>query len=177
MSSNLREQALEEAVVTALHKKIGDTLSGLRTGMQDTLETLDVEKLGVRLPDGQKVASIVGTNPDPKPDITDQDKFLDWVAKHAPGELVERQVTIREVRPAYLTALFAEMTKAKATEAVVEGGEVVTVDGVTMKEGTRTHSVRFEGGDEGRDAIAAAWFAGDLKHLTGLRALTAGGEQ
>ncbi|MHB9861901.1 hypothetical protein [Streptomyces sp. YIM S03343] len=176
MSTNLAQQALEEAVGTLLKDKVADYVKGLRTTMQETLESTDIEKLGIRLPGGRKVASVVATNPDPKPEITDEEQFLDWVAEHAPGELVERQVTIREVRPAYLTALFAEMTKAKAAEAVTSGGEIVPVNGIRMKEGTRTHSVRFEG-DEAKTAVAAAWAAGELRHLVGLRELTGGGAQ
>lgn len=177
MSSTLQAQVLEEAVLSVIGDRLGDALKAARTTTQTSLEETDVEKQGVRLPDGTKVASISAVNPDPKPEITDQEKFIDWVTKHAPGEVTERQVTIREVRPAYLTALVAEMTKAKAPEAVVEGGEVVTVDGVKMKQGTRTHSLRFEGGDEGRAKVVAALLSGDLAHLRSVKELTAGGEQ
>jgi hypothetical protein len=177
VSTNFTQHALEEAVLTALDKTVGEALKGHRTTMQDTLETLDIEKLAVRLPDGTKVASVVGTNPDPKPVISDEKKFLDWVAKHAPGEVVEETITVRKVRPAYLTALTAEMTKFQAAQTVLEGGVITDVAGITMKEGTRTHSVRWENGDDSREAVAAAWTSGQLAHLTGLRALVAGGEK
>lgn len=173
------QHALEETVLNTLEKKVGDALKGHRTTLQEALDALDFEKvtLAVRLPDGTKVASIVGINPDPKPVISDEKKFLDWVAEHAPDEVVEETITIRKVRPAYLTALTTEMTKRQAAEALLEGGVLAEVDGITMKEGTRTHSVRFEDGDVSREAVAAALASGQLAHLTSLRALVAGGEQ
>jgi hypothetical protein len=175
--TTLRDQALEQAFLNALEKKVGDTLKGVRANIQKALEETDVEKIGVRLPDGTRVASIIGTNPDPKPVISDEEKFLDWVAKHAPSEVVEETITVRKVRPAYLTALTAEMTKFQAAQAVLEGGVIVDVEGVTMKEGTRTHSLRWEDGDVSREAVAAAYASGQLAHLTSLPALVAGGEQ
>ncbi|MFD0035923.1 hypothetical protein ACFVJK_48935 [Streptomyces sp. NPDC127172] len=177
MSINFTQHALEEAVLTALDKTVGEALKGHRATMQETLEALDVDKLGVRLPDGTRVASIILTDPDSKPVISDEKKFLDWVAKHAPDEVVEETITVRKVRPAYLTALTTEMTKFQAAQAVLEGGVIVDVDGITMKEATRTHSVRWKDGDTSRDAVAAAWTSGQLAHFTGLRALIAGGEQ
>ncbi|MFI5814903.1 hypothetical protein ACIA7S_28590 [Streptomyces sp. NPDC051643] len=176
-SINFIEHALEEAVLTTLEKNVGDTLKTHRTAMQDALETLGIEKLAVRLPDGTKVASIVGTNPDPKPVVSDEKQFLRWVEEHAPDEIVEETVTVRRVRPAYLTALTAEMTKRKTAEVVFENGVIVEVDGVIMKEGTRSHSVRFEDGDVSRAAVAAALASGELSHLAALRAFTTGGEE
>lgn len=172
---SLNELALTEAVITALGKKVGDKLKGIRTKMQETLEETDIEKLGIRLPDGTRVASISATNPEPTPTITDETAFLDWVAEHSPDNYVERTVTVREVRPAYLTAITAEMTKRKAAEIVGEGGEIVEVPGILLKERTRSHTVRWEDGELSTAAVEAAWASGDLNHLEGLRALTPGG--
>jgi hypothetical protein len=173
---NIAEQALTEAVLAALEKKVGSALKTHRTSMQDALEGFDIEKLGVRLPDGTKVASIVGVNPDPTPVVADEDALIEWVSQHAPDEIVTRTVVVTEIRPAYRTALFDEMTKRKAPETVTGDGEIVEVPGIKMRESTRSHQVRFEDGDTGRDLVAAAWAAGDLSHLTELRALTGGGQ-
>lgn len=173
---SLRDKALEEAAITVLDGRIGDHLKKLREEMTEALVDADIDKQGVRLPDGTKVASISVTDPEPVPEFTDEEKFVDWVAQHAPGEVTERTVTIREVRPAYRTALVTEMTKRRAAETLAEGGEIIEIPGVKMKERARSHSLRFEGGDEGRAAIEAAHAAGLLKHLAGLRMLTGGAE-
>ncbi|RPE39816.1 hypothetical protein EDD90_2834 [Streptomyces sp. Ag109_O5-1] len=175
--TNLKTRALEEAVLNVLEKKVGDALTAARAATQAALEDSDVERQGVRLPDGTKVAAISVVNPDAKPDVSDKDKLVAWVAEHAPGEIVEETITVRRVRPAYLTALVKTMTERQAAEVVLESGEIVTVPGVTMKEGTRTHSLRFEGGDAGRALVAAAWASDQLRHLTALGELVAGGAE
>lgn len=174
---NLGEQLLEEAVLTVLDKEVDAALKKTRMTTQETLETFDLEKVGVRLPDGTKVASVVGTNPPPKPEVTDEDAFVEWVVAHAPDEVVTRTVIVTEVRPAYRTQLLEQMAERKAPEVVTPDGEIHEVPGVTMKEGTRTHSMRFEGGDAGRALVAQAWATGQLRHLPRLRALTTGGDQ
>ncbi|GAA2732103.1 hypothetical protein [Streptomyces nogalater] len=172
---NFKQQILEEAVLTVLSAQVADTLKKHRVGTQTTLEDFDLEKVAVRLPNGIKVASISAVNPDPKPEVDDEDAFTEFVAEHAPDEVITRTVIVTEVRPAYREQLLQAMAKRGAAEVVSsDGGEILEVPGVVMKEGTRTHSVRFEGGDAGRKAVAAAWAAGELRHLTGLRALTAG---
>jgi hypothetical protein len=172
----MKQHALEEVVLTTLHGQIGDVIKTHRSTMQEHLEDTDTDALGVRLPDGTKVAKIIATDPDPKPDVIDEDALIAFVAEHAPDEVVTRTVIVNEIRPAYRNALIEQMTKRKAAEVVLAGGELVDVPGVRMKAATRTHSVRFEGGDAGRALVAAAWNSGALLGLTGLAALTTGTE-
>jgi hypothetical protein len=174
VSKNMKTHALEEVVLTALAGQISDVLKFHRGDMQEQLEDADVDALGVRLPDGTKVAKIIATDPDPKPDVIDEDALIEWVAEHAPDEVVTRTVIVSEIRPAYRNTLLDQMTKRKAAEIVLPDGEIVDVPGVRMKAATRTHSVRFEGGDAGRALVAAAWNSGALTGLTGLAALTTG---
>jgi hypothetical protein len=172
----MKTHALEEVVLTTLHGKIGDALKKHRGAMQEQLEDADVDALGVRLPNGTKVAKIVTTDPDPKPDVIDEDALIEFVATHAPDEVVTRTVIVTEIRPAYRAALVDQMTKRKAAEVVLPDGEIVDVPGVRMKASTRTHSVRFEDGDAGKDLVAAAWSAGVFTNLAGLTALTTGND-
>ncbi|MEW2302049.1 hypothetical protein AB0958_19085 [Streptomyces sp. NPDC006655] len=167
----LPEQALREAALTAIHKTIGDTLTGFRTDMQTTLEALGAERIAVSLPDGSRVASITVSNPTPKPVITDEAAFLAFVEDIAPDEVM----TIRVVRPAYLKKLFDAMEQRGAAETIdPDNGEILDVEGVEMKTArSASHSVTFE--KTGRTAIAAAWRAGELAHIDGLPQLTSGG--
>ncbi|MBP5896378.1 hypothetical protein [Streptomyces scabiei] len=173
MSFNLPEQALKEAALTALHKTMGETLTGVRTDMQKTLEDIGVERVAAKLPDGTKVASLTVSNPTPKPAITDEAAFVRFVEDVAPGEVM----TIKVVRPAFAAKLIEEMEKRGSAEIVDPGnGEIIDVDGVEMKEArAATHSVTWE--KEGRAALAAAWRAGLLSHIDGLPQLTAGGAE
>jgi hypothetical protein len=175
--SNLKALALEEAVLNIVQKRVADALKTHREKVQEVIEDTDTERQGVRLPDGTKVASISAVNPDPKPTVDDEDAFVAWVAKHHPDEVTTRRVLVTEVRPAFMKTLLETMTERKAAEAVTAGGEIVEVPGVTMKEGTRTHTLRFEDGDAGRAAVVAALSAGQFRHLDGIRELTAGGAE
>jgi hypothetical protein len=179
---SIKTHALEQVVLTTLHAKIGDVLKKHRITMQELLEDADVDAQAVRLPNGAKVAKIVLTDPDPKPEVVDEDALIAFVAEHAPDEIVTRMVPVTEIRPAYRTALLDEMAKRKAAEAVVGEGEIVDVPGVRMKTSTRSHSVRFEDGDASKALVATAWTSGAFINLAGLAALTtgtdtAGGEQ
>lgn len=169
---NLRDHVLEETVLTLLAKKIGDALKGHRAITQTALEEEDIDRQGVRLPNGTKVATITVTDPAPTPAVTDYTALMKFVTEHAPGEIVEH--TVREIRPAYLTALMEQMTDRSAAEVVTEAGEIVEVPGVEIKTATRTHSVRFTNGDASQDAVTAALAAGELSHLSGVRALMPG---
>ncbi|MGR3875728.1 hypothetical protein ACUXZZ_45165 (plasmid) [Streptomyces graminifolii] len=170
---SLPEQTLREAALTAIHKTIGDTLTGVRTDMQQTLDTLGVERLAVTLPDGSRVGSITVTTPTPKPAITDQAAFLRFVEEIAPDEVT----TVKAVRPAYLKKLLDEMEKRGAAEIVdPEHGDITEVEGVEMQTArAATHSVTFE--KSGRDALVAAATAGHLDHIEGLPQLTSGSAQ
>jgi hypothetical protein len=146
----------------------------VKAEMQEALDTNGATRVTAKLPDGTKVATISRTEPKPAATVTDPDKFLAWVREHSPANIVSRLVI--EVRPAYTTALLAEMTAAGTAQwADKETGEVFDVPGVEIKATRgRTHSVRPV--DGGREAIAEAWRSGALSHLA-LPQITTGGAE
>lgn len=171
---DMQQLALEEAALKALSDAIGDRLKQVKADMQEALDTTGASRVEAKLPDGTKVATISMTTPKPAAVVTDPDKFLAWVREHSPANIVTRLVT--EVRPAYTTALLAEMTAAGVAEvADKETGVVEEVAGVEVRATrSRGHSVRPV--DGGREAIAEAWQSGALAHLA-LPQITAGGAE
>lgn len=172
--TDMQQLALEEAALKALADAITDRLKEVRTTMQEAMDTTGASRVDAKLPDGTKVATISATQPKPTAQITDPDLFLKWVREHSPQNITTRLVT--EVRPAYTTALLAEMTAAGVAEvADKETGVVEAVPGVEIKATrSRGHSVRpVKGGPE---AIAEAWRSGALAHLA-LPQITAGGAE
>jgi len=168
---NMQQLALEEAALKSLADAITDRLKDVKAQMQDALTTTGASRVDATLPDGTKVATISMTSPKPAAVVTDPDAFLAWVRKNSPNNVTTRIVA--EVRPAYTTALLAEMTAAGVAEvADRETGVVEDVPGVEIRATrSRTHSVRPV--DGGREAIAEAWRSGALAHLD-LPQLTAG---
>lgn len=172
--TKLTQLASDEAVLKALADAIGDRLKAVRGEMQAALDaTGGVRQVAATLPDGTEVAKISLTDPKPEATITDRDAFLDWVREHAPSEVSRRVEVITEVRPAYTTALLAEMTAAGRPEICdKETGVVETVPGVEVRATrARGHSVRF--GKTGKADIGEAWRSGVLTTQV-LGELTAG---
>jgi uncharacterized protein (DUF2267 family) len=171
--TDMQELALESAALKALGDAIADRQKAVRALMQEALDTSGASRVEAKLPNGTKVATISRTEPKPAAIVTDTDKFLAWVREHSPANITSRLVT--EVRPAYTTALLAEMTAAGTAQwADNETGEVFDVPGVEIKATRgRGHSVRPV--DGGREAIAEAWRKGELAHLTALPQITTGG--
>lgn len=169
--NDMQQLALEEAALKTLADNIMDRLKVVKAEMQEALTTGGVGKVDATLPDGRKVAVISRTDSKPAAVVTDPDLFLKWVQKNSPHNVVTRLVT--EVRPAYATALMAEMTAAGTAEVSdKETGVVDDVPGVEIR-ATRstTHSVRPT--KDGRELIAEAWRSGALAHLA-LPQITAG---
>lgn len=159
----LSQLASEEAVLKALVDAVGDRLKEVRGDMQAALDgARGVKTVAASLPNGTEVAKISLTDPKPEAVVTDPDAFLAWVRDNAATEVVRRVEVVTEVRPAYRAALLAQMTAAGRPEICdTETGVVDTVPGVEVKATrARGHSVRF--GKTGKQAIAAAWQAGQL---------------
>ncbi|MEU4256314.1 hypothetical protein AB0B42_00460 [Streptomyces fradiae] len=161
---DMQQLALESAALKALGDAITERQKEVRAAMQEALETSGASRVEAKLPDGTKVATVSATSPKPTAVVVDPDKFLAWVRENSPHNVVTRLVT--EVRPAYTTALLAEMTAAGVAEvADKETGVVEEVPGVEVRATrSRGHSVRPV--DGGREAIAEAWRTGALAHLT-----------
>ena len=164
--------ALQEAALKTLSDRVAAELKAVRLEMQAALEVTGASRVEAKLPDGTKVGTISMSDPKPTAQVTDPDAFLGWVRKHSPANVVTRLVT--EVRPAYTSALLAEMTAAGVAEvADRETGVVEEVSGVEIRASrTRSHSARLA--DGGGEAIVEAWRSGQLAHLS-LPQLGAGG--
>lgn len=170
---NMANLALEETALKTVIDAFTARLKEVRADMQAAMDTTGVSRLEATLPDGTKVGTVSLTNPKPTATVTDPDLFLQWVRTHSPANITTRLVT--EVRPAYTTALLAEMTAAGVTEvADRDTGVVEEVPGVEIRATrSRTHSARPV--DGALETILAAWRTGQLAHLN-LPQLTAGEE-
>lgn len=170
---NMANLALEETALKTVIDAFTNRLKEVRADMQAAMDTTGVSRLEATLPNGTKVGTVSLTNPKPTATVTDPDQFLQWVRTHSPANITTRLVT--EVRPAYTTALLAEMTAAGVTEvADRDTGVVEEVPGVEIRATrSRTHSARPV--DGALETILAAWRTGQLAHLN-LPQLTAGEE-
>lgn len=171
---DMQQMALEEAALKTLADAVADRMKTVRASMQQQMEKTGASRVDAVLPDGTKVATISSTSPKPTAQVVDPDLFLKWVREHSKANITTRLVT--EVRPAYTTALLAEMTAAGTAEvADKETGVVEEVPGVEIRATrSRGHSVRPV--DGGREAIAAAWRTGQLAHLD-IPQIAAGGAE
>jgi hypothetical protein len=170
--------ATREAILKTLYDEIGGRLKAARAEVQAELDaSAGVRQVAATLPGGQLVAKVSLTDPTPEAKVADEDVYTAWVRDHhpaGPANIVRRFVT--EVRPAFTTALLGELTAAGVPQwCDPETGELHTVPGVEIRATrARTHSVRFDKG--GRDAVMAAWRAGQLTAEV-LPELTAGGAE
>jgi uncharacterized protein (DUF2267 family) len=172
----MQELARQLAALKTLADWVNDGLKTVKTAMQQQMEATGASRVEATLPDGTKIGTISRPSPKKEARVIDEDAFLKWVREHTKGaEIVSRVVT--EVRPAYRTALLAEMTSAGAPTVFVdrENGVIEDVPGVEIRP-TRntTHSVRLA--DGARAAVVAAWRAGTLGTEV-LPELTAGADQ
>jgi hypothetical protein len=160
----LKDAAAREAILRTLYDAIGEELKAAReevqAGLDEAQKQAGVRQIVAELPDGKVVAKVSLSDPKPTAVVADEDKFLAWVRDHHPANVVRKFVT--EVRPAFTSALLAEMTAAGVAQwCDRETGEVHDVPGVEIRATrSRTHSVRFE--KSGREDVAAAWQAGLL---------------
>jgi hypothetical protein len=173
---SLKDAAAREAVLRTLYDAIGEELKAARAEVQAGLDSAQqdtgVRQITATLPDGTVVAKVNLSDPKPEAIVIDEDKFTAWVRDHHPQNIVRRFIT--EVRPAFTTALLAEMTAAGVAQwCDRETGEVHEVPGVEIRATrSRTHSVRFE--KSGRADVAEAWRSGRLGEVVPQLALPSG---
>ncbi|WP_328934187.1 MULTISPECIES: hypothetical protein [unclassified Streptomyces] len=160
---SLKDTARDVAVLSTLHDTIGDRLkiakreleAGLRTAKQET----GTQKIGVSIGDGPDVGTASLVQPKAAAAVTDVDKFTAWVMANYASEITRRFVT--EVKPGFQKKVLAEMTAAGVAEwADPENGVIHEVPGVEMQ--GRAAYTRMTLPDVGKEAIAAAWRAGQL---------------
>ncbi|HET6633477.1 MAG TPA: hypothetical protein VFH77_00465 [Streptomyces sp.] len=150
---NMKELALREAELKTFADAVAAELKAVKAEMQTALEESGASQVPAVLDDGTKVATVSLSTPKPTASVVDEDAFTAWVEEHSPDNVQ----TVTQVRPAYRSALLADMTKARATEWVdTESGEVHEVPGVEIRTGRVTsHSVRLA--KDGAEAIVAQW--------------------
>lgn len=167
--SNLRDAAAREAVLKTLLDAVKGEYDAARAEVQQHLDearaTSGVSRVDATLPDGTVVAKVGISDPKPAATVTDEAAFLAWVRENRKDQ-VHAELVVK-VRPAFQTALLAELTAADTTQWVDEDGVLHTVPGVEIRATrARTHSVRFE--KTGRELVADAWRAGQLTELVTL---------
>ena len=174
---SLPDAVTREAVLKTLLDVIDAEYKATRAEVQQLLDEAaanhGLNGADAKLPDGTKVAKVSISDPKPAATVTDQDAFLAWVRENRKDQVHSRLVV--EVRPAFQTALLADMTAAGVAQWLdTETGELHTVPGVEIRATrARSHSVRFE--KTGRADVAAAWRGGQLAELVQL-ALPGGAE-
>ncbi|MFE5851983.1 hypothetical protein ACFQ61_01985 [Streptomyces sp. NPDC056500] len=167
----LRDAITREAVLTALHKRIGDALKNTKADVQTLLDAAHAAtgtaRLDATLPDGTQVGSVTRTPGEVAAQVTDPDVFTAWVRKYYPSEHTVQLV--RSVRPAFSTQVLAAVDAAGVPQwADPETGEVHDVPGVAIRPSrARSHALTFSRGSKaqptpGRELVAEAWRSGAL---------------
>lgn len=174
---SLRDTAGLTIVLEALYEEIGRQLKVAKAeqsaGLKDLRKETGTSRIDAMLPDGTVVARVTLVSPEPEATVTDAKAFLEWVKANRPDQIKREFVT--SVYPAFEKALLKEMTAAGVAQWVdKESGVVHEVPGVKMQ--PRAAHTRKTWEKSGREAVAAAWQAGQLTHLT-MPQLTAGDDQ
>jgi hypothetical protein len=157
--------ARRAAVLGALKARVDAEVSAARADLDDAMRAVrkeGVDRVEVTVsddlaPDGQRPVATAAYNRDGKPtvSVTHMGDAVEWVARYHPGQ-------IREViDPVWLAGLLKRL--------VIEGGHVVDPDTGEVLEWARpvpgargSLVLKFAGGDEGREAIADAWYRGEF---------------
>lgn len=200
-----RDAAFNVAILDALHKLIGAELASVRKTAEPVFidaAAEGTESLTVTLPDGTKVGKVtIKAGQDVV--RVDETALLDWVRDHAATE-IERVIqpsaltkpdvaayirrfhpdaVVERIRPAYREKLTGQINGDG--ELIHEPtGEIAEVAEVVKVAPTGAFILTFERakGDKpaGRDAIAAAWRAGQLGDVLALESVSEieqGGDQ
>lgn len=174
---SLKDIATRTAVLSALADAINDELKAAKKELQEGLKAAKDEtgtqQIGVSLPDGQDIGKVSLVRPKAAAIVTDDKAFLEWVRSVRPGEITTRLVT--EVRPAWTALVLKQITAAGVVQwCDPDTGELHDVPGIQIQ--GRAAYTRLTVPDDGRDAIAKAWRAGELAHLS-IPQLTAAPEE
>jgi hypothetical protein len=148
---NVSELAMQAAVLKAL---LDEVSARVKAAKDDALAAFtDTGTTGARsqLPDGTTIATVTKAGGESKSAyVLNENTFQAWVMANHPEEME------LVVRPGYKEKLLD--AAAKAGEAVTKDGE--RLPGVAVKDTTPYVSIRFKPG--GKEAVAAAWRAGEL---------------
>jgi hypothetical protein len=155
--SDLKQQALTVAVLTALGERITEAAKSARADLLAVMQEVGAERVAAELPDGARVAAVsLAGSAGGRAYVADEAAFTRYVFEKYSGEM---EYTIR---PAFRKRLLDELSAV---------GEVVP--GVELSDPKPYLSNRFASG--GKDAVAQAWASGELD-LPGLLAIEGGEE-
>lgn len=157
--TDLKQQALTVAVLTALGERITEAAKTARADLLTVMQEVGAERVTAALPDGTSVASVsLAASQGGKAYVADDAAFTRWVAEQHPCEL---EYT---VRPAFRKAKLDELS---ATQEAIPGVDFAEARPYLMN--------KFRG--DGKGAIASAWQAEELTELvSGLLAIEGGEE-
>ncbi|MFF3353353.1 hypothetical protein ACFYWN_12010 [Streptomyces sp. NPDC002917] len=166
-ASAVKDATTREAVLKALLDEVKEAYEAARTDVQYLLDRQEqatgARQFGAALPDGTKLGTVSLTGGSPAAVVTDDEAFTAWAREAFPAEARTR--IVKDIQPAFVKRLLAEMTAAETTQVCnPETGEVHDVPGVQIKATrARSHSVRFT--KTGRELVADAWRTGALAPL------------
>lgn len=167
--SNIKNDNLGFVVKKTIADYVTDEIKTERAErLEQLLEQFDelgVDRFKVKLPNGQTVATLSLTHPKPKMQVNESE-LMAWLETNGYDDYIET-VTIPERTEKKLPVDVLEQIGAIKTD----DGEFVTKDGVPV-DGAKVvtpqpsaFSVRYEGGNDGREQIIDAWRAGELPDI------------
>lgn len=125
-------------------------------------DELGVKSLSIKLPDGAKVATFTVTEPKAT-DKTDDEKLIEWLEDNGYGDQVLTKTIpakkVKSLKTGFLGAIGAELV---GDQYVTPAGEIVEGIKRVPAAKPKSFSVKYEGGETGRQAVLDAWFSGEL---------------
>jgi hypothetical protein len=165
----LKEDARDLAALKELKELVDEAYAAkyaaVKAGMFAAEEFTGTQKISAALPDGAKVGTVSITGGDKVAVVTDEKALLEWAVVHAPTEVERREVTVTQIRPAYVKRILAEATSTQAPEIdVVDEAtwEIVKrrVPGVEIR--TQAKGIRYTRVKGAHELITQAWQRGVL---------------
>ena len=152
---NLKTVTLPAVVLKVLADEIAARLTAVKDAAKAGFAETGTNQAIPELPDGTPVATVSLAGGNSKgASVTSPAVLLAWVQENHPGEITHI------IRDNYLKKLL-DTAKAEGRPVDPATGEVVP--GITVKDSTPYVSVRMKPG--GKDAIIAAWRAGQLADI------------
>ena len=149
---NLKDITLPAVVLKVLADEIGNRLTAVKDAAKEGFAETGTTQAVPELPDGTKVATVSLAGGSTKSaSVSEPNTLLEWVLQHHPGE------TETVIRDSYLKKL---LDTAKAEGRAIDPLTGELVPGITVRDSVPYVSVRMKPG--GKDAIIAAWRAGQL---------------
>lgn len=149
---NVADLAREAAVLKTLQDAVAERLEITKTRLTAAFAETGSTQAVPELPDGTKIATVTHAGSGGSSAyVASEDELMAWVLKEHPDQV---ELVIRD---GYKKAL---MDAAKKAGQPVDPATGETVPGIAVKASRAYVSIRFK--DGGRDAVAAAWRAGQL---------------